>query len=66
MIGLFILFLFSMVIYRSVHLQLLNNDKACNIAKTQHEYDIELLPKRGNIMDSKGDNLAMNISSYSI
>lgn len=64
--GLFLLAIFSLIIYRSAQLQLFNNDKACNIAKSQHEYKVELLPKRGNILDSNGDYLAMNVSAYSI
>lgn len=65
-IGMFLLVMFLLVIVRSAQLQLLNDDKACMVGKTQHEYEVELLPKRGNIRVANGEFIAMNITSYSV
>jgi len=63
----FIVFLlFISVSYKALSLQVLDRDKSFKIAKKQHSSSLTLLPKRGNILDTKGTYLATSIDTTSI
>ena len=63
---LLVVFLFVSVSYKALSLQVLDRDKSFKIAKKQHSSSLTLLPKRGNIMDTRGTYLATSVDTTSI
>ena len=63
---LIVFLLFISVSYKALSLQVLDRDKSFKIAKRQHSSSLTLLPKRGNIMDTKGTYLATSVDTTSI
>ncbi len=63
---LIVFLLFVSVSYKALSLQVLDRDKSFQIAKKQHSSSLTLLPKRGNIMDTKGTYLATSIDTTSL
>lgn len=61
-----VLVLFISVGYKAADLQLLNRDKAFELAKRQHNNSYRLLPKRGNILDRNSRRLATSVNRFSI
>lgn len=66
LIGGFVLILFAAVSLKALELQVLNRDKALDLAKKQHWNKLALLPRRGKILDSKKKELAVDIEGESI
>ena len=66
LIGGLILVLFAAVSLKALELQVLNRDKALDLARKQHWKKLTLLPRRGKILDSKKKELAVNIEAESI
>ena len=62
----FILALFAAIVYRLFDLCFFQRDALLKIAQKQHNVTIELEPKRGNILDRKGQFLATTVKSPSI
>ena len=63
----FIVFLlFLSVGYKALTLQVTNRDKSFKIAKRQHSGSLNLLPKRGNILDRNNRYLATSVDNESI
>jgi len=63
---LIVFLLFISVSYKALSLQVLDRDKSFKIAKRQHSSSLNLLPKRGNIMDTNGTYLATSVDTISI
>jgi cell division protein FtsI/penicillin-binding protein 2 len=62
-----VLFLcFVTVVARMFQLQVLRKDQLYKLASRQHEIEIPLVPKRGAIMDRKGNDLAVSIEVDSL
>lgn len=61
-----VLLLFLSVIYKAFSLQILDRDKSFKFAHKQHTSSLNLLPKRGNILDKNKRYLATSVDSYSI
>jgi len=51
---------------KALDLQVLNRGQALKQGRRQHQTSLTLLPKRGNILDSKRNELAINVDAYSI
>lgn len=66
LIGIFILFLFFLISIKAFDLQVLNREKAVNLAKKQHQRNYTLLSHRGKIYDTNKIELAINIDTQSI
>lgn len=66
----FIFFLFSLfwiaLVVRSAHLQIIPDEKLANLQKRQYRTLIEIPPRRGNIVDRNGKELAVTIPAYSL
>lgn len=65
-IGGAILVLFGAVSFRALKLQVLNRDRAIEVARKQHTGLLTLLPRRGKILDANRKELAVNIDAESI
>ncbi|MBI4228667.1 MAG: hypothetical protein HY693_02980, partial [Deltaproteobacteria bacterium] len=65
-IGTIILILFAVVSVKAFDLQILNRERAVDLAKRQHQKSYTLLPKRGRIYDINKKELAINIDTQSI
>ena len=63
---LIVFLLFVSVSYKALSLQVLDRDKSFKIAQRQHSTSLTLLPKRGNIMDTKGTYLATSVDTTSV
>ena len=63
---LIVFLLFVSVSYKALSLQVLDRDKSFKIAQKQHSSSLTLLPKRGNIMDTKGTYLATSVDTTSL
>ena len=64
--GISVLLLFVLVGYKALSLQVLDRDKSFKIAKKQHVSSLNLLPKRGNVLDTNKKYLATSIDTQSI
>ena len=65
-VGLFFLFFYGIIIFRSYQLQILGNSKINNLAKAQYNKNLTLSPQRGTIYDRNGETLALDILVSSI
>jgi len=66
LIGIFILFLFSLISIKAFNLQVWNREKAVNLAKKQHQRNYTLLSHRGRIYDVNKKELAVNVDTQSL
>ncbi len=66
LIGAVILVLFGAVSVRAFKLQVLNRDRAFDVAKKQHRGLFTLLPRRGKILDMNKKELAINVDASSV
>jgi len=66
MVGVVILVLFGAISVRAFKLQVLNRDRAFDVAKRQHRGLFTLLPRRGKIFDINGKELAVNVDASSV
>ncbi len=62
---LFALFWVALVL-RSAHLQIIPDNKLAGLQKKQYRTSIEIPPRRGNIIDRNGKELAVAIPAYSL
>lgn len=51
---------------RSAHLQIVPDEKLANLQKRQYRTLIEVPPRRGNIVDRNGKELAVTVPTYSL
>lgn len=65
-VGLFFLLFFSAVVYRSYQLQIVDNAKLINLARSQYKTKLVVNPKRGTIYDRNGEILAQDVLVASI
>lgn len=61
-----IIALFAMVSIKALELQVLDRERAFEIARKQHHGTSTLLPRRGKIFDRNGKELAVNVDVKSI
>ncbi|HEX3036827.1 MAG TPA: penicillin-binding transpeptidase domain-containing protein [Thermodesulfobacteriota bacterium] len=64
--GGFIVVFFAAISLKAFDLQVLNRDRALELARQQHDGLLTTLPQRGKIFDTNGKELAVNINSKSI
>lgn len=65
-IGAFVLVLFVLVSFKAFELQVLDRDRAFNVARKQHHGSSTLLPRRGKILDRNMKELAVNVEIKSV
>jgi cell division protein FtsI (penicillin-binding protein 3) len=65
-VGLSFLLLFALIAARGFELNLTDNSKLKTLAEKQYTHKVVVAPKRGNILDTHGDTLAIDIQVDSI
>ncbi len=65
-LGGFVLILFAMVAAKALDLQVLDRDRAFQLARKQHQGSSTLLPRRGKILDRNMKELAVNVEIKSV
>ncbi|MEZ4548817.1 MAG: hypothetical protein R3B51_14400, partial [Thermodesulfobacteriota bacterium] len=65
-LGGFVLILFAMVAAKALDLQILDRDRAFQLARKQHQGSSTLLPRRGKILDRNNKDLAVNVEVKSV
>lgn len=65
-IGVFFALSFGVVIYRAGRLQLFPHQLVESLARRQLEHKVEIVSRRGNIVDRNGRELAVSINSMSL
>lgn len=65
-IGILILVFLGVISVKAFDLQILDRERAVDLAKRQHQQSYTLLPKRGRIYDINKKELAINIDTQSI
>ena len=65
-LGGFVLILFAMVAAKALDLQILDRDRAFQLARKQHQGSSTLLPRRGTILDRNNKDLAVNVEVKSV
>jgi len=65
-VSMFFLLLFLMIGARAFELHLTDNQKLTSLAKNQYQRKVVVAPKRGTIMDTNGDTLAIDIQVASV
>lgn len=64
--GALVLLLFTMVAVKALDLQVLDRERAFNMARKQHQGSSTLLPRRGKILDRNSKELAVNVEIKSV
>lgn len=62
----FMILLFSGVVFRAFQVQVLNREKLITYSNSQVNREVKSYPSRGHIVDRNGNPLAINIKSYDI
>lgn len=65
-IAILIIALFAMVSLKALELQVLDRERAFQVARKQHHGTSTLLPRRGRIFDRNGKKLAVNVDVKSV
>ena len=60
------LILFSAILVKALYIQVINRDKLIAYSESQIVRETKVYPKRGYILDRKGNPLAINVQKYNL